>query len=119
MQYCNKCYNICIQNGGVIMVNNATVYARIDPQLKSDVDVILKKLGVTPSQLIQMLYSQIKLTNKIPFEISIPNRPKCFEELTEDEICELIEKSQEDFKNGRFYTAEQIEEMIKKKYKLK
>ena len=41
------------------MLNSATVYARIDPQLKSDVDSILKKLGVTPSQLIQMLYSQI------------------------------------------------------------
>ena len=43
------------------MSNTATVYARIEPKLKEDVDSILNELGVTPSSLIQMLYSQIKL----------------------------------------------------------
>ncbi len=57
------------------MANRATVYARIEPKLKEDVDKILNNLGVTPSSLIQMLYSQIKLTNSIPFEI------KCQEKL--------------------------------------
>lgn len=101
------------------MLNSATVYARIDPQLKSDVDPILKKLGVTPSQLIQMLYSQIKLTERIPFDISLPKRPKSFEELTEEELFEILEKGNKDAEEGKVYTSEQIEEMLKKKYNLK
>ena len=56
------------------MSNTATVYARIEPKLKEEVDSILNELGVTPSSLIQMLYSQIKLTKRIPFDISIPNK---------------------------------------------
>ena len=40
------------------MANTATVYARIEPRLKDDVDKILNNLGVTPSSLIQMLYIQ-------------------------------------------------------------
>jgi len=47
------------------MANTATVYARIEPRIKDDVDKILNNLGVTPSSLIQMLYIQIKLTNSI------------------------------------------------------
>ena len=51
---------------------NSSIYVRIDPQLKEDVDKILDQLGVTPSSLIQMLYSQIKLTQRIPFDIKMP-----------------------------------------------
>ena len=42
------------------MANTAAVYARIDPKLKSEVETILARLGVTPSSLIQMLYNQIE-----------------------------------------------------------
>ena len=48
------------------MANTAAVYARIDPQLKADVEDILSRLGVTPSSVVQMLYSQIKLTRRFP-----------------------------------------------------
>ena len=51
---------------------NSSIYVRIDPQLKENEDKILNQLGVTPSSLIQMLYSQIKLTNRIPFDIRMP-----------------------------------------------
>ena len=56
------------------MANTATVYARIDPGLKSDVEIILNQLGITPSSLIQMLYSEIKLTKKVPLKLSLSCR---------------------------------------------
>ena len=68
------------------MPNTATVYARIEPKLKEEVDSILKELGVTPSSLIQMLYSQIKLTKRIPFDISIPKKSIFIEDLTKEEL---------------------------------
>lgn len=64
------------------MANTAAVYARIDPALKKEVDEILGRLGITPSSLIQMLYSEIKLTHKIPLSLAIPEEKQTKEKVT-------------------------------------
>ena len=55
------------------MSKTATIRARIEPALKTEVESILQKLGLTSSEAIQLLYRQIKLRRKLPFELSIPN----------------------------------------------
>lgn len=100
------------------MANSATVYARIDPNLKNDVQVILDTLGITPSQLIQMLYSQIKLKKKIPFDIEIPERPKYYEEYTPEELKASLDKALKDVEEGRVYTWEEVEKRLKKELDL-
>lgn len=50
----------------------ATVLARVDPALKEQAERILNRLGVPPSLLINMLYNQIVLTKRIPFDIALP-----------------------------------------------
>ena len=97
------------------MPNTAIVFARIDPNLKNDVDVILKELNVTPSSLIQMLYSQIKLTKGIPFEIKLPNRAPVFiDELSKEELDKEIDKGILDVKEGKTHKADEIDEILKK-----
>ena len=54
-------------------MKNAIINARIESELKIDVESILKKLGLTATQAINIFYQQIKLNNGIPFEIKIPN----------------------------------------------
>lgn len=98
------------------MANTAAVYARIDPKLKSEVETILARLGVTPSSLIQMLYNQILLTNGIPFEVRIPKKPKYIDDMTEEELRAEIEKGLEDVRAGRVVSAEEVEAYFKKKY---
>ena len=95
------------------MANTAAVYARIDPKLKSEVETILARLGVTPSSLIQMLYNQILLTNGIPFEVRIPKKPKYIDDMTEEELRAEIEKGLEDVRAGRVVSAEEVGEWIK------
>ena len=56
------------------MNNKTTVCARIDTELKKEVDRILECIGVKPSELIQMLYGQVKLTKSIPFELKLPKK---------------------------------------------
>lgn len=56
------------------MSRTATIRSRIEPSLKSDVDRILSKLGLTASEAIYLLYCQIKLQYGLPFEVKIPNR---------------------------------------------
>lgn len=113
--------NVCILQYNVIrkevnnMPNTAAVYARIDPQLKKDVEVILSQLNVSPSSLIQMLYGQIKLTKGIPFEIKLPRKEPLFlDEMTDEQLAEEINKGIKDAQEGRVYTLEEVNEMLKK-----
>ena len=102
------------------MPNTAAVYARIDPQLKKEVETILNKLNVTPSSLIQMLYGQIKLTKGIPFEIKLPQEEPIFlNEITEEKLNETIGEGLDDIKEGRTYTQEEVDAMLNEKYNLK
>lgn len=55
------------------MSKTTTIRARIEPELKTEVEAILSKLGLTSSEAIQLLYRQIKLRRGLPFEVAIPN----------------------------------------------
>jgi len=56
--------------------NETVISVRMDKKLKSQVSSILSELEVNHSQIISLLYKQIALHNKIPFEISIPAKFK-------------------------------------------
>ena len=97
------------------MPNTATVYARIDPQLKEDVDSILATLHVTPSALIQMLYGQIKLTKRIPFDIMIPTRkPVYVDDLTLEDLNLELSKGFKSIEHGEAFSTSEVDEKLKK-----
>lgn len=56
------------------MLKSETVRARVSPDLKHDVEDVLKKLGLSISEAIVLYMSQIKLRKGLPFEVHIPNR---------------------------------------------
>lgn len=56
------------------MAKNATVRARIDPKLKSEVERLFKELGLSTTEAINLFYSQVRLRNGLPFNVVIPNK---------------------------------------------
>ena len=56
-----------------MMSLDATVRARIDADLKKDVEKILSEIGISTSQAINMFMKGIKRERGIPFELKIPN----------------------------------------------
>ena len=54
------------------MAKTATIQTRVDPIVKNNAQMILKKLNISMSEAISMYLSQITLHNGIPFEIKIP-----------------------------------------------
>lgn len=56
------------------MTKTATIRARVEPSLKSEVDEILLHLGLTASETIHLLYRQIKMQRGLPFNVRIPNQ---------------------------------------------
>jgi len=55
------------------MSKTAVVRARIEPDLKTDVETIFRALGLNPTEAVTLFYRQVKLRNGLPFEVAIPN----------------------------------------------
>ncbi len=55
------------------MSRTATVRARIEPDLKTEVEALLRQLGISTTEAINMFYSQIRLRHGLPFSVEIPN----------------------------------------------
>ena len=55
------------------MNRTATVRARIEPRLKSDVEKLLHRLGMSTTEAITVFYNQIRLCQGLPFPVEIPN----------------------------------------------
>ena len=47
------------------------VRARVELRRKRNAEKILEKIGVTPSQAINMLYAQIEMKHGLPFPLTI------------------------------------------------
>ncbi len=53
------------------MSQTAIIRTRIDPRRKAKAEAIMEKLGVSPTQAINMFYAQIELRKAIPFPLSL------------------------------------------------
>jgi DNA-damage-inducible protein J len=49
------------------------VHARIDADTKEQAESIMRTLGLTPSQTVNLFYRQIIASRGIPFPVKIPN----------------------------------------------
>ncbi len=55
------------------MAKTAIIQTRIDPVVKHNAQIILKKLNISMSEAISIYLSQISLHKGIPFELKLPN----------------------------------------------
>lgn len=55
------------------MAKTEVVRARINPELKRNVEVLLSKLGLTTTQAIILFFQQMELRNGLPFPVELPN----------------------------------------------
>jgi len=83
------------------MALDATVRARIDSELKREVEQILSEIGLSTSQAITMFMKGIKRERGIPMELKIPNEEtlQAMQEIEQGEtetvtLDELAEEAQ-------------------------
>lgn len=87
-----------------------TIQIRVNPELKENVEKIFEKLGMSTSQAIKVFLAQVAMEKAIPFPLVV-NEPE-IEYITEEEEEEL-KKAYDDFKNGRYITVRNKEELRK------
>jgi DNA-damage-inducible protein J len=56
------------------MSKDATVRARIQPDLKKRVETMFEKLGLSTTEAITLFYRQVDLRRGLPFDVVIPNK---------------------------------------------
>lgn len=56
------------------MAKSATVRARIEPDLKLEVEKLFKDIGLSSTEAINLFYHQVKLRKGLPFNVVIPNK---------------------------------------------
>jgi len=99
------------------MSNTSPVYARIDATLKEDAEGILAQLGISPSSMIQMLYSQIVMRKGIPFDVKLPDaKPIAAGSLSCEELDAELWKSVRSLDAGRAHSADEVDAMFERKY---
>ncbi len=74
-----------------VRTRDAVVRARIDSNLKENAESILKQLGFTMSDAINMYLNMIVMQNGIPFELKVPNE-LTLETFRKSEAGEELEK---------------------------
>lgn len=93
----------------------ATLYARIDPNIKEQAENILASLNVTASGAINLFYKQIILHNGLPFEVKLPKHELLdVNKLTEGQLYDEVMKGVRDARTGKTVPAEQFFEMLDK-----
>ncbi len=102
--------------GGAVMAKSANLYARIEPNVKSEAEAILSQLGIPASNAINMFYKQIILQGGLPFDVKLPARPIDVGNMTQEEFNAEMQKGLDDIANGRVKPATEVFSNIRKKY---
>lgn len=95
----------------------ATLYARIEPQLKVEAEEILSELGVSVSSAINMFYRQVVLKGGLPFEVrKTVARPVDTSTLPKADFDALLQAGWDDMQSGRTLPLEQVQQHIDKRF---
>lgn len=89
------------------MAKSANLYARIEPEVKEQAEMILSALGIPASNAINMFYKQIILNNGLPFEVKLPAHPLNVSHMSALQLNAELEKGYADIKEGNVLPAEQ------------
>jgi len=99
------------------MANTAPVYARVDTGLKENAEGILAQLGISPSEAIKMLYSQIVLVKGMPFQPKLPDTNHFSAQgITKAEFDAELQKGVDSIKTGRTHSVEDVDRMLAEEF---
>jgi len=100
------------------MPKSTSIYTRVEPELKEQVDHVLSKLGLPMANAINLFLHQIVLYDGLPFEVKLPQRkPLNYSMLSREQFDIEMEKGLADLNEGRTIPSKQVRENIQRKYR--
>ena len=91
--------------------SNLTI--RIEPELKKEASFLFKSLGLDLSTATGIFYRQALRCHGLPFEVKLPQeKPVAYGSLTKEQFDAEMEKGIADIREGRVYTADEVEDLL-------
>lgn len=89
------------------MEKSATLNLRVNPNIKSDAEKILSRLGIPMSTAVDMFLSQVILVGGIPFSVTIPNPPAEIDasQMTEKQLHAKLQQGYDEYLAGKTRNA--------------
>ena len=101
------------------MARTSNIFARVEPELKEQAELVLEKLGIPMSNAIRLFLRQVVLQRGIPFELKLPqSKPLSVNTLTEEQFNAEIEKGLADLTGGRVVSAEKVADRMRQDYRI-
>ena len=99
------------------MSKTANVFTRVEPEVKSQAEMVLKQLGIPMSNAIEQFLRQIVLQRGIPFEMKLPEKqPLAYGSLTKEQFDAEIEKGMADIAAGRLMSSADLRAKMRETY---
>ena len=96
------------------MTKDATVSARVQSDIKTEAEEILKKLGIPVSVVINSLYRQIIFKHGVPFDLIIPAEPVTLDSMTKEEFDTMLQHSYNQAASGQGVSSKQFFDELEK-----
>ena len=96
---------------------SANLYARIEPEVKTQAESILSALGIPASNAINLFYKQIILHRGLPFQVTLPEKalPDA-SSMAEAELSKELDKGYQDMLAGMVRPADMVFAEMRKDY---
>jgi len=99
------------------MSKTTSIYTRVEPELKEQVEQVLLRLGLPMASAINLFLHQIVIHNGLPFDLKLPkNKPLNYSIMTKEQFDAEMEKGLDDYEAGRTIPAAQVREKMQRKY---
>ena len=99
------------------MARTSNVFARVEPEVKEQAEMVLNQLGIPMSNAVGMFLRQVVIQRGIPFEMKLPaSTPLDMRQMTKEQFDAEIQKGITDIENGRVYSVDEVEEEMHRLY---
>ncbi len=99
------------------MARTSNIFARVEPEVKEQAELVLEQLGIPMSNAIGLFLRQVVLQRGIPFELKLPqSKPLSVSTLSEEQFNAEIEKGLADLTAGRVVSAESVTDRMRQDY---
>ena len=97
------------------MPKSSSVFTRVEPELKEQVEEVLSQLGIPMANAINLYLRQIVLRKGIPFDVRLPqSTPLNFYALSAEQFDAEIQKGFDDLDAGRVVSSTQVRAEIER-----
>ena len=96
------------------MSKSSSIYTRVEPKLKEQVEHVLSKLGLPMANAINLYLHQIVIHNGLPFEVKLPqDKPLDFSSLTDQQFNAEIEKGILSIEAGKTVSSSEVRKKMR------